>query len=136
MERDLARIGELEARIRELDSMMPRSLQPETAQTDAEREITRVMVATSGERALKYPLYKSTMTIGRSADSDIQIRRQYISRHHARLCTEKGDTYIEDLGSKNGVLVNASPITRKRLRNGDVVDLGTMQFKFIDLLII
>lgn len=134
MGRDIERINHLETRMRELDAMMSRSLDTETNRPEPKREITRVMVATGGERAVKYPLYKTTMTIGRSSDSDIQIRKQYISRHHAKLCTEKGDTFIEDLGSKNGVLVNASPVTRHRLQNGDVVDLGQMQFKFIDLL--
>jgi len=129
----LDRIGELEARIMQLDSMMSRTLDARDDGQDSYGGITRVMVSVGSERAVKYPLFKATMVIGRSADSDIQIRRQYISRHHARLCTEHGDTYIEDLDSKNGVLVNASRITRHLLRNGDLVDLGKMQFKFIDL---
>lgn len=133
MGRNRDRIRDLEARIRGLDRMMTRSLHPGSEADDGE-EITRVIVAIGDDRAVKYPLYKPTMTIGRSADSDIQIRRQYISRHHAKLCTEHGDTYIEDLGSKNGVLVNAAPVTRQRLRHGDLVDLGKLQFRFIDLL--
>ena len=147
MGRDLGRIGDLEVRIKKLDTLMSRTLEPGDEPDDAspgiaveadwagkDPQITQIMVAMGTERTMKYPLYKSTMTIGRASDSDIQIRRQYISRHHAKLCTENGDTFIEDLGSKNGVLVNAAPVTRHRLRNGDLVDLGQIQFKFIDLL--
>jgi peptidoglycan hydrolase CwlO-like protein len=130
---DLGQIGDLEARIIELDGRMSRSLDAQDSGDDEDPAITRVMVSIGNDKTVKYPLYKSTMTIGRSAESDIQICRQYISRQHAKLCTDQGNTYIEDLGSKNGVRVNASRIKRHRLRNGDLVDLGKIQFKFIDL---
>lgn len=131
--RDLDKLGDLEARIQRLDAMMAMTTDP-VSKDEESTQITRVMVAINGERAVKYPLYKSLMTIGRGPDSDIQIRRQYISRCHAKLLTEQGETYIEDMGSKNGVVVNAARIKRHKLRNGDLVDLGKIQFKFIDLL--
>lgn len=131
--RDMDKLGDLEAQIQRLDAMMARTADPSSKDEEA-AQITRVMVAINGERAVKYPLYKSLMTIGRSPDSDIQIRRQYISRCHAKLLTEQGETYIEDMGSKNGVVVNAERVKRHKLSNGDLVDLGKIQFKFIDLL--
>ncbi|HHQ15177.1 MAG TPA: FHA domain-containing protein [Chromatiales bacterium] len=99
------------------------------------RQVTRLMIAIDQDRAVKYPLYKQEMTIGRAPDSDIQVQRQYISRHHARLLNDEHHTFIEDLGSRNGVCVNALRIRqRQRLKNGDLVDIGKSQFQFVDLM--
>ncbi len=131
-ESDTRRLAELEQSIRSLDARLAQSTHRENL--DLDRDITRLMVRVGGKQGVKYPLYKETMTIGRAADSDIQIRRQYISRHHARLRQDDGETFIEDLGSRNGVLVNATPVERQQLRNGDLVDIGRIQFKYIDLM--
>ena len=93
-----------------------------------------MFVALDGDQALKLPIHKDTMTIGRSADNDIRIRRQFISRHHARIETDAEGAIIHDLGSKNGVVVNSIRVGQQRLRDGDLVDLGEMKFRFVDLL--
>jgi chromosome segregation ATPase len=98
-----------------------------------EREITRIMETVNGNRSVKYPLFKRVMVIGRSAGCDIQIRRQYISRRHARLISDNDGVIIEDIGSKNGILVNAQRVLHHRLEDGDIVDMGELQFRFIDL---
>lgn len=105
--------------------------------TDADsylQEPTRMFVTLDGEQALKFPIHKDTMTIGRSADNDIRIRRQFISRHHARIETDAGGAVIKDLGSKNGVMVNSVRVESQRLCDGDFVDLGEMKFRFVDLI--
>ena len=72
------------------------------------------------------------MTIGRGKGNDIRLRHHFISRNHAQILTDADGSIIEDLGSKNGILVNAEPVNRRRLRDGDLVDIGEIQFKFID----
>jgi len=96
--------------------------------------ITCLMVATSGRKVVKYPLFKQVITIGRTQDCDIQIPAQYVSREHARIMTDPQGTVIEDLDSRNGVLVNSKKVVRRRLRHGDHVDIGEVHFKFIDLM--
>lgn len=50
---------------------------------------------------------------------------QTVSRPHARLCQQGEDVWIEDLHSRNGVLVNDEVIAdRRRLHRGDVVRVG------------
>jgi chromosome segregation ATPase len=132
LSRDAEQLAQLEARIRSLDDRLAQAHDREAP--SRQHPVTRVMVTVNSDRAVKYPLYKDTMTIGRSADSDIRIRRQYISRHHARVHQDAGATYIEDLGSKNGVRVNAAPVDRQQLRDGDLVDIGKLQFRFVDLM--
>ena len=46
------------------------------------------------------------MTIGRSADCDLQSHDTYLSSRHARVANDNGDLTIEDLGSTNGTYVN------------------------------
>jgi adenylate cyclase len=71
-------------------------------------------------------------TIGRSQDSDLVIPDQCISRNHAILqCTETGEFYLIDLGSRNGTFVNGRrvsiPVT---LRNQDKVTFGKTELDF------
>jgi pSer/pThr/pTyr-binding forkhead associated (FHA) protein len=43
-------------------------------------------------------------------------------------------TVIEDLGSKNGLLVNSQPVTRRVLQDGDIVSLGgKLDLKYVEL---
>ena len=82
----------------------------------------------------KCPIDKSVMTIGRGRFNDIQIRTRCISRSHARIVTNDSDAIIEDLNSKNGITVNGHSVKLRQLKNGDVVGLDKICFKFVDLM--
>ena len=97
-------------------------------------KITRLIIARDGEQEIKYPLYKDEITIGRSRRNEIQIDSEFISRIHARIiATDDGDSIIEDVGSKNGVRVNAEKVERQTLHHGDIVTVGAHDFEFVDL---
>ncbi len=132
LSQNVDRLAAIEVNIRKLDESM--SHRTEGRPAEAPSDVTRLMIAMTGDPALKYPISKDTVTIGRAPSSDIQIKRQYISRHHARIVSDRDGAVIEDLNSKNGILVNARRVQRQRLHNGDTVDIGKVQFKFIDLL--
>lgn len=68
--------------------------------------------------------------------SDIILQDLSVSRQHARLSTDdQGYVFIEDLGSRNGVLINGELITdKKELASQDLVALGTTSFLIIDRL--
>lgn len=121
------RLNNIEETIHKLDERVFKN----THDSD-EREITRIMETLNGNRSVKYPLFKKVMVIGRGADCDIQVRRQYISRRHARLISDNDGVIIEDIGSKNGILVNAERVLHHRLEDGDIVDIGELQFRFVD----
>ncbi len=71
-----------------------------------------------------WPLSSAVTTIGRWEDNDITIDDRWVSRHHARLRRE-GDQYVvEDLGSKNGTLVNGRRIAGPTLlADGDQIQV-------------
>ncbi|MDA0705610.1 MAG: FHA domain-containing protein [Proteobacteria bacterium] len=43
---------------------------------------------------------------------------------------EGGATRVIDWGSKNGVFVNAKRITEHFLKHGDVISVGTAEFRY------
>ena len=47
-----------------------------------------------------------------------------ISGEHAMIMTILNDSFLEDLGSTNGTLVNGKPIAKHFLRDGDLIDIG------------
>lgn len=85
----------------------------------------------SGNRYL--PLVGSNCwTVGRSEDNNFVVSDRWISRNHAMLqCTETGDFYLIDLGSRNGSFVNGRrvsiPVT---IRNGDRLTFGQTELEF------
>ena len=91
------------------------------------------LVGSVGGEKMSFPLSKGEMTIGRGKTSDIRISSHFISRLHAKVVTRGIATTIEDIGSKNGIFVNASRIKRCVLRDGDIVSLASeLELKFVD----
>jgi two-component system, NtrC family, sensor kinase len=68
--------------------------------------------------------------IGRSVGCQVRLDDTEVSRHHAAIRHNSTDFVVQDLRSANGTLVNGSPVTEKRLRNGDSVRLGSTQMTF------
>lgn len=81
-------------------------------------------------RELRFPLFKDRLTIGRTANNDIQLNVRYISRRHAVIATDKGQTRLIDWGSKNGVFVNNKRVSEKFLTSGDIVKIGESEFRY------
>ncbi len=80
--------------------------------------------------AKDYPLIRGRLIIGRTADNDIQIDSEFISRHHAQIFTDEKHSWIVDLNSTNGVFMNNKRVKKERLRDGDEVELGTYVLQF------
>ena len=76
-------------------------------------------------------LTKERITIGRKAMNDIQIDNLAISGEHAAIATVLNDSFLEDLNSTNGTLVNGQPVKKHFLKNNDVIELGKYKLKFI-----
>lgn len=66
-----------------------------------------------------------SVIIGRSSTSDLPLPDRFLSRHHARLFRD-GDRYlVEDLGSRNGTLLNGQPVLAPSpVRPGDVIRIS------------
>lgn len=64
------------------------------------------------------------LTLGRAPACDVVVEDTKVSRRHARVVVEAGVAEIEDLDSSNGTLLNGKPVSRRVLRDGDVIQLG------------
>lgn len=63
--------------------------------------------------------------LGRDPDVAVWIDLNSVSRHHARVVVTDGAAHLEDLGSKNGTLVNGERVSSSTpLANGDRIKIG------------
>lgn len=64
------------------------------------------------------------ITIGREDDNMLKLHSDGISRYHGKLyCNAKGEWFIEDLGSTNGILLNGQKVTVPTgISNGDIIN--------------
>ncbi len=71
------------------------------------------------------------LSIGRSRDADVQIDDRYASGVHARVFNRDGRTFVEDMNSTNGTLLNEATLKGEaELLDGDVVRIGDTEFRF------
>lgn len=109
----------------------PPAALPDVTSTQRSRAVTTHLLRHEG---VEHPIARDGFLIGRAADCDLRLGCGLASRHHARFTYRSdGELVIEDLGSRNGVLVNAKRVTgSKRLRHGDVIGVGLSTIELID----
>src|SRR4249920_2011218 len=77
-------------------------------------------------------LTKERTTIGRKPHNDIQIDNLAVSGEHAVIVTILQDSFLEDLGSTNGTVVNGQSIKKHFLQNNDIIELGKYKLKYVN----
>src|SRR5437867_4380625 len=77
-------------------------------------------------------LTKERTTIGRKPHNDIRIDNLAVSGEHAVIVTILQDSFLEDLGSTNGTVVNGQPIKKHFLQNNDIIELGKYKLKYVN----
>lgn len=81
-------------------------------------------VLTGAEAGRLYIIDAEETVVGRGAQCDLQMEDTALSRRHFRLFRNGGDFAIEDLGSRNGTLLDGEPVTSARaLREGALIQL-------------
>src|SRR5262245_34927294 len=76
---------------------------------------------------------QAEVTIGRSPECDLPLNDQNISRRHCLIKKHWHGFSAQDLGSKNGVLVNNKKIEgAHNLKDGDEIQIGGVKLVFID----
>ncbi len=69
--------------------------------------------------------------VGRSPECDVVLDVAAVSRRHVILNEEDGEFFVEDLGSRNGTLINNQPVhQRALLRDGDKMLICDVLFEF------
>lgn len=75
-----------------------------------------------------FELNASPMTLGRVEDNQIEINHNSVSSSHAELVFDENDYVVRDLESTNGTRVNGERINEQKLRKGDNVRFGNIEF--------
>ena len=93
--------------------------------------MAKLILSMDGLVLKEIPLTKERMSIGRKPSNDLQIDNLAISGEHAAVVTILNDSFLEDLNSTNGTLVNGQPAKKHFLKNGDVIELGKYKLKYV-----
>lgn len=115
-----------------------RRFEVEAAHTQTEGPEIRMpptsTLALASDGSQSWKLDADETTIGRALDCAIVITDPNASRQHAQVQRRGDEWWLVDLDSTNGTLVNDSLVKERRLRTGDVIKIGSTDFKFDDSL--
>ncbi|BDZ48710.1 FHA domain-containing protein [Frondihabitans sucicola] len=91
---------------------------------------SRLVITKGAKNGLEMPLGDGPLTIGRSNESNLIIRDDYTSTHHARLMLWNGRWVIQDLDSTNGTFLNGTRVTVPTpVPTNATVTIGTTSFE-------
>ena len=93
--------------------------------------MAKLILSLEGSVIREVPLDKERIMIGRKPSNEIQIENLAVSGEHACIVTILNDSFLEDMGSTNGTLVNGNPINKHILQNNDVIEIGKYKLKYI-----
>ena len=71
--------------------------------------------------------------LGRSLNADVEIDDPSVSRRHALIVREDGQTWLLDDGSRNGTWHNGIRVQRAVLHDGDTIDLGVARLDYVEV---
>ena len=94
--------------------------------------MAKLILSLDGQVIKEYDIGKERMTIGRKPHNDIQIDNLAVSGEHAMVMTILNDSFLEDLGSTNGTMVNGQPVKKHFLQSNDVVEIGKYKLKYVN----
>jgi hypothetical protein len=94
--------------------------------------MAKLILSLDGQLIKEFTLSKERTTIGRKPHNDIQIDNLAVSGEHAIIMTILNDSFLEDLGSTNGTLVNGQPVKKHFLQSNDTVEIGKYKLKYVN----
>ena len=94
--------------------------------------MAKLILSLDGQVIKEFTLTKERSTIGRKPHNDVQIDNLAVSGEHAIIMTILNDSFLEDLGSTNGTLVNGQPVKKHFLQDNDVVEIGKYKLKYVN----
>jgi pSer/pThr/pTyr-binding forkhead associated (FHA) protein len=87
----------------------------------------------SGDEVVLIALEAEVTRLGRSLTADIRLEDMTVSRRHA-LVVRRGDAWVLlDDRSMNGTFVNGRRVREAPLRHGDLIELGDVRIRFVDV---
>ena len=95
-----------------------------------ENERSKLIITLDGTVIKEFVIDKDSISIGRKLNNDIQLSELTVSGNHSIIQISDDETYIKDLASTNGTLLNGDRITKAILQHGDIIQIGNYQFAY------
>ena len=89
-------------------------------------------VQDAGEHVV-LPLTADVTRVGRSLVADVHLDDTTVSRRHALIVRRGDGTVVLDDRSRNGVFVNGERTAEAVLRDGDLIQLGRVRMRFVQV---
>lgn len=90
----------------------------------------RVVVIAGQSRTSSFDIGERAV-IGRDPDCELRLTEPAVSRRHAEIDWTYAGYRLRDLGSSNGTFVNGAEIDEARLTDGDLIEVGLVQLRFV-----
>lgn len=91
------------------------------------------LVAYAPNGVERFTVDRRRLLLGSGEACDVQLVYPGVAKEHARLEVEDGKIFIEDLGSRRGVLVNGERVRRESLQTLDEIRLGSIALLLEDV---
>ena len=103
---------------------------PQPKEEISSREI---VIHNSDGKTITVPLDRDRISLGRSSANELCYPDDAgLSRQHLALVCENSEWYVEDLGSKNGTVINGKRIDKRvPFRTGDRISAGHLTIEFV-----
>lgn len=113
-----------------MDSSQTLIVPARSGQTPLRIRKTVLLVSSGPLKGQEFPIEKDVYTIGSSAQVDLRLEDNAVSRHHCEIRADERGYSIVDLESTNGTFVNGVRIARAFLTPGAEIHLGTSRLVF------
>jgi len=92
--------------------------------------MAKLIMTLDGAILREYLIDKDSISIGRKHGNDIQLNDLTVSGRHSLITVVGKNTYVDDLGSTNGTLLNGARVAKSLLKHGDLIQVGNYQFTY------
>jgi hypothetical protein len=107
--------------------------EPPNAGENASRKQAAALIGGGSLEGQRFVLTGEVTLIGRADDCHVQVADPLASRRHAQVRREPWRYVLEDLGSRNGTLVNGEMVDGSHhLQHGDTIHIATTPLRFED----
>ena len=79
------------------------------------------------------PIMAAVTRLGRSLSADVELDDATVSRRHALIVRQDGETILLDDGSRNGTWHNGVRVHRAVLKDGDTIALGGAHLRYVEV---
>lgn len=92
---------------------------------------SRLIVTKDSKQIGTFDLNKEYFSIGRRADNDFLIDDKRVSRYHAQIVTNNGESHLRDLDSTNGTYIGDDLVETHHLSDGEIFTIADISFQYV-----